>query len=76
MNYLIENMNKTKLKDTRISQATRFGSSLAYLLALHEGLQSLNKARKEGVASIEELNALQELILLTIENGPFPPGEA
>jgi len=76
MNYLIENMEQTKLKDTRISQATRFGSSLAYSLALYEGLQSINKARKEGVASIEELNTLQELILLTIENGPFPPGEA
>ena len=76
MNYLIENMDQTQLKDTRISQASRFSSSLAYSLALYEGLQSIDKAIKEGVSPIADVNALRELIILTIENGPFPPGEA
>ena len=76
MDYLIENMEQTKLKDTRITQATRFASAMLFSLALAEGLKTLESATIEGSAPVEELNMLKEVILLTIEHGPFTPAEA
>tara|TARA_B100001123_G_scaffold74689_3_gene84174 strand:+ start:558 stop:791 length:234 start_codon:yes stop_codon:yes gene_type:complete len=77
MNYLFENMSKkTKLKDTRINQAMKLGGMLAFSLALSDSFKSLEKARKEGLTSETELNMLFEMIVMTIENGPFTPGEA
>ena len=76
MNYLIENMEQTNLKDTRITQATRFASAMAFSLALSESFKTLELATGEGSTPIAELNALRELIILTLEHGPFTPGEA
>ena len=69
-------MEQTKLKDTRITQATRFASAMAFSLALSESFKTLELATVEGTTPIEELNALRELIIITIEHGPFTPGEA
>tara|TARA_Y100000034_G_scaffold76760_1_gene92233 strand:- start:659 stop:892 length:234 start_codon:yes stop_codon:yes gene_type:complete len=77
MNYLFENMSKkTKLKDTRINQAMKLGGMLAFSLALNDSFKSLEKARIEGSTPETELNMLWEMIIMTIENGPFTPGEA
>jgi hypothetical protein len=76
MNYLSENMNKTKLKDTRITQAIRFGTSLVFSLALYESLKSLEATVEEGTITAEDLELLKEMIFLTVENGPFTVGEA
>ena len=77
MNYLFENMtDDRKLKDTRINQAMRLGGMLAFSLALSDSFKSLEKAREEGSTPETELNMLFEMIVATIENGPFTPGEA
>jgi len=75
MNYLIENM-KPQSNDTRINKATKFGATLAFSLALHDSFKSIEKALLEGSTPIEEINMLRDMIIISIENGPFTPGEA
>jgi len=75
MNYLIENMKNTD-KDTRITQASKFAGRLAFSLALSESFKTLELAREEGSTPIEDINALKELILMTVITGSPTVGEA